>query len=106
MSLQRHDEESARSQRAQNAADEGALVLGELPKAGSATGTMGSTSASSRRGGIEVGDRVVAVDGTAVSSSGDLMLRARGPVGTSVRLTISRDGKEQTVELTRAQLDK
>ena len=51
--------------------------------------------------GLEAGDRVVAVNGDAVTSFGDLgvFIRRHGP-GDELTLTISRDGEEQEIAAT------
>lgn len=56
--------------------------------------------------GIESGDVIVAVDGEDVSGQDatDISKKVRGPEGSDVSLTISRDGEEETYEVTRAEI--
>ncbi|MGC4115601.1 MAG: carboxypeptidase regulatory-like domain-containing protein [Myxococcales bacterium] len=98
------------------AVDLGDIVLDELPRGRIGMGLddrndgvyVGNVEAGSpaEKGGVEVGDRIVAVNGTPVFTSGEVVPRVRGDVGTTVRLTTSREGKERTFELQRVQLDK
>lgn len=58
---------------------------------------------------LQTGDRIVAVDGQAVSGESAKTLNecvqlVQGPDGTDVQLTIQRDGVEQTVTATRAEV--
>jgi serine protease Do len=54
----------------------------------------------SERAGIHVGDLIEAVDGQAVTSASDLTRKvAFAHPGDTLRLTILRDGREQTVDL-------
>ena len=62
-----------------------------------------------QQAGLQIGDRIVAVDGQAVSGESAKTLNecvqlVQGPDGTDVRLTIQRDGVEQTVTATRAEV--
>jgi len=52
--------------------------------------------------GVEVGDRVVEVDGDPLSSLADMMRRIwnLGPVGTQVPLTLWREGEAITLGVT------
>jgi Do/DeqQ family serine protease len=53
-----------------------------------------------RRAGLQPGDVIIAVDGVSIQSSSDLRNRVGLiPVGTTVRLTILRNGAEQTVDV-------
>jgi carboxyl-terminal processing protease len=56
------------------------------------------------KAGIQRGDRIVAVNGHSLKghSSDDATNMIKGPSGTSVRLTIVRDGKRRTVAVQRA----
>ncbi|MCR5482664.1 MAG: S41 family peptidase [Clostridia bacterium] len=56
--------------------------------------------------GIEAGDYIKAVDGTAVDASNyeDVSGKLRGTPGTKVKVTYSRNGKEKTVTVTRAKI--
>jgi putative serine protease PepD len=69
--------------------DAGALIANVQP---------GSPAAE---GGLQDGDLVVKVDGTAVTSFGDLgvIIRRHGP-GDELQLTVNRDGDEQEVTVT------
>jgi len=65
---------------------------------GSVTVAAFEENSPAREAGVEVGDRLVAIDGGAVSSNQDvrrLMLRSKG----SVRLTLCRDGRQREVRL-------
>jgi len=55
---------------------------------------------SAAKQGIEVGDRILEVDGTSVKSKSleDVRLLVRGPVGTTVHLTIEREGSPKPLE--------
>jgi serine protease Do len=53
------------------------------------------------KGGIRVGDVVIAVDGKEVESSRELSAQIAGlPVGNKTSITLIRDGKEKTVKVT------
>ncbi|WP_373499266.1 Do family serine endopeptidase [Desulfococcus sp.] len=53
------------------------------------------------KGGVKVGDVVIAVDGKEVKSSRDLSGQIAGlPVGKKTSITLIRDGKERTVDVT------
>ncbi len=56
------------------------------------------------REGIRPGDRIVAVGGKSLKGKGSEEATAlvKGPAGTSVRLTVRRDGKDRQVTVTRA----
>jgi membrane-associated protease RseP (regulator of RpoE activity) len=57
-----------------------------------------------KRAGLEVGDRIVAVDGKDVSTfaTNDELRRAlRGDAGTRVRLTVERDGVRRDIDVER-----
>jgi len=57
--------------------------------------------------GIEPGDVIVAVDGTSATSTsvGTVVQRLRGPAGSSVTLTLRRDGTTSDVTVTRSVLE-
>ncbi|ATB50761.1 carboxypeptidase regulatory-like domain-containing protein [Corallococcus macrosporus] len=55
------------------------------------------------RAGVNVGDRLVAVDGQVVRDSTEAESRTRGAPGTPVRLHVRRAGGEQEVLVTRAE---
>ena len=62
-----------------------------------------------QQAGLQIGDRIVAVDGQAVSGESAKTLNecvqlVQGSDGTDVRLTIQRDGVEQRVNATRAEV--
>jgi carboxyl-terminal processing protease len=61
------------------------------------------------KAGIESGDRLVAIDGTSVigSSLDDIALLIRGEAGTSVTVTVERDGASAPIvaEMVRAEVD-
>lgn len=59
-----------------------------------------------RRAGIEAGDVIVAVDGRSLAGKAARggADRIKGPSGTEVRLTISRDGKVRVLTLRRARV--
>ena len=56
------------------------------------------------RAGIRPGDRITAANGTSLKgrTSEDATGLVKGPSGTSVRLTVRRDGKDRSVKVTRA----
>ncbi len=57
--------------------------------------------------GVEAGDVVVGVDGESVRDEeiSEIASKVKGPEGTSVRLTVSRDGDERTFDLRREEID-
>ena len=58
--------------------------------------------------GVEAGDQIVAVDGEAVTSdedASDIATAVRGDIGTTVTLTILRDGETFDVEIERAEVE-
>jgi carboxyl-terminal processing protease len=59
------------------------------------------------RAGIEPGDVVVAVNGKSVSGENYSQVAGeiRGPEGTEVRLTVSRDGEERVFDLERTKIE-
>ncbi|MGD9878426.1 DegQ family serine endoprotease, partial [Desulfococcus sp.] len=58
------------------------------------------------KGGIKVGDVVIAVDGNPVKSSRELSAQiANLPVGKKTSITLIREGKEKTVEVTLGKRD-
>ena len=62
------------------------------------------TSRPAAKGGLRQGDVVVAVGGTPVVSAESLVAHIREQaVGSTVELTIVRDGKEQQVDVTLGQ---
>jgi carboxyl-terminal processing protease len=67
------------------------------------------TDSPADKAGIEVGDRLVAIDGTSVigSSLDDIALLIRGEAGTSVTVTLERDGAGEPIvaEMVRAEVD-
>lgn len=58
------------------------------------------------RAGIEAGDVIVAINGEEVAESDATAVsgRVRGPEGSDLTLTVSRDGERETYELTRAEI--
>jgi C-terminal processing protease CtpA/Prc len=69
------------------------LVVDDVPPRGNAAAA-----------GLRSGDRVVEIDGTPVSEldAAAIVSRLRGPVGSTVTLTILRAGRNQTLVLERA----
>jgi carboxyl-terminal processing protease len=63
--------------------------------------TAVSEQSPAERGGIKVGDKLVAIDGTPVGGrqASDIVRQLRGPIGTIVGLTIERPGTPGTREL-------
>ena len=59
------------------------------------------------RAGVESGDVVVGVDGESVRDEpiSGIVSKVKGPEGTTVRLTVSRDGEEKVFELRREEID-
>jgi carboxyl-terminal processing protease len=58
-------------------------------------------------GGLKAGDRIVKVDNEPIDTetATDTAKLIRGEVGTKVKLTVERQGKEEVVEMTRALID-
>jgi len=65
-----------------------------------------SPGAPAEKAGIKVGDQIVKIDGTDVSSNSveEISAKLRGEAKTKVTLVIKRDGKEQSFTLTRAEV--
>ena len=59
------------------------------------------------RAGVESGDVVVGVDGESVRDAeiSAIVSKVKGPEGSRVRLTVSRDGEERTFDLRREEID-
>ncbi|MDP8902015.1 MAG: S41 family peptidase [Actinomycetota bacterium] len=59
------------------------------------------------RAGVESGDVVVGVDGESVRDAeiSGIVSKVKGPEGTMVKLTVSRDGKEKVFDLRREEID-
>jgi carboxyl-terminal processing protease len=59
------------------------------------------------KAGIETGDVIVAVDGRDVRGAevSEIASRVKGPEGTEVELTVSRDGGRRVFDLERAEID-
>jgi carboxyl-terminal processing protease len=59
------------------------------------------------RAGIEAGDVVVAVDGKSVREEdvGQVVEMVKGPEGTQVEITVTRDGEERVFDLERAEIE-
>ncbi len=73
-------------------------VVGLEIRDGSVTVAAFEENSPAREAGVEVGDRLVAIDGGAVSSNQDvrqLLQRSKG----SVRLTLCRDGRQREVRV-------
>jgi serine protease Do len=80
--------------------DEDARALG-LSKAGGAIVTSVERNSPADRAGLRAGDVIVAFNGTPVASADDLVPRvSSAPPGSSVTLTVMRDGRTDTVEVT------
>jgi carboxyl-terminal processing protease len=60
-----------------------------------------------QRAGISTDDVLVAVDGKSVKGDdvSEVVEKVKGPVGTEVELTVLHDGKKQTYDLRRAEID-
>lgn len=58
-------------------------------------------------GGLKAGDRIIKVDNELIDTetATDTAKLIRGEVGTKVKLTVEREGKEEEIELTRALID-
>ena len=65
------------------------------------------SESSAAQAGIVPGDVIVAVDGTPATSAsvGTVVQRLRGPAGSTVTLTVQRDGTTSDVEVTRSVLE-
>ncbi len=73
------------------------VVTGEDPKGAKVTEVMSNSSAS--RAGIQVGDIITGLDGTAVPNSGDIRrLLGSKKVNDVVKVKLLRDGKEMVLE--------
>lgn len=59
------------------------------------------------KAGVESGDVVVGVDGESVRDEeiSGIVSKVKGPEGTTVKLTVSRDGSERVFELRREEID-
>ncbi len=59
------------------------------------------------RAGVEAGDVVVGVDGESVRDAdiSGIVSKVKGPEGTTVELTVSRDGEEKVFDLRREEID-
>jgi membrane-associated protease RseP (regulator of RpoE activity) len=62
--------------------------------------TLNETQSPAAQAGLQAGDRIVAVDGIDHPTSTELIRYTRSHVGTPLKLTILRDGREFTVTLT------
>jgi S1-C subfamily serine protease len=79
---------------------DGVLVLEVVPGSGAARAGLRPTRRDSR-GRIALGDRILAVDGTRVASSHDLVLALeRRKKGESVRVTLARGDGRMDVDVT------
>ena len=79
---------------------EGALVLDVVEGSGAQQAGIRPT-VRDRRGAIVLGDLIVAVDGEPIKSSSDLILALeRRRVGDTVKLTVVRDDRKRTLEVT------
>jgi S1-C subfamily serine protease len=79
---------------------EGALVLDVVEGSGAQQAGIRPT-VRDRRGAIVLGDLIVAVDDEPIESSSDLILALeRRRVGDTVKLTIVRDDRERTLDVT------
>jgi carboxyl-terminal processing protease len=65
------------------------------------------SNSPAKRGGLRPGDLITAVNGHSLegSSSDEATTRIKGPEGTSVTLTLRRDGAERTVKLERQRVE-
>ncbi len=77
---------------------EGALIVNVVRGSGAARAGLQPTRYD-RSGRVELGDLIVALDGSPIASSGDLLLalERRNP-GDRVRVTVERDGRRREVE--------
>jgi S1-C subfamily serine protease len=79
---------------------EGALVLDVVEGSGAQRAGIRPT-VRDRRGAIVLGDLIVGVDGEPIKSGSDLILALeRRRVGDTVKLTVVRDDRERTLEVT------
>lgn len=97
-----------------------AIAVALAACAGQATGSIGAVlgrradgrlfvrdapvERSGAQAGLSIGDEIVAVDDVPVTGldAAAIQRSLRGPVGTTVRLRVARDGEEITVVVTRA----
>jgi S1-C subfamily serine protease len=78
---------------------EGALVVQVVPGSGADRAGLRPTRRGPR-GGIELGDVIVAVDGEPVTTAADLvLLLERRRAGDAVAVTVERDGRRREVEV-------
>ena len=83
--------------------EDGTATLGSARRSGAKIAEVSDGSAAAK-GGLRQGDVVVAVGGTPVVSAESLVAHIREQaVGSTVELTIVRDGKEQQVDVTLGQ---
>lgn len=80
------------------------LTVGEHPEGLRISDVYDDTPAE--RAGLKAGDVIVGVNGRSLKGqkSGQATDRIKGPPGTKVTLTVSRDGKRRDYELTRARV--
>jgi S1-C subfamily serine protease len=77
----------------------GALILNVQP--GGCAAKAGLQPTRRERGGTRLGDRIVALDGQKVDSANQLLdLLEKKEVGTTVEVTVVREGKERNVTVT------
>ena len=76
-------------------------------KKGKATVSSPIEGSPAEKAGIETGDVIVAVDGKDVRGQelGKIAKKVRGPEGTSVKLTVTRDGEEREFTVKRAEIE-
>jgi membrane-associated protease RseP (regulator of RpoE activity) len=78
------------------------IGFGREGDASSTKWSLGSVSGPAAAAGLQVGDRVVSVDGTAVGSFTDLSKLIRRHPGDEVAIVVRRDGLERTISATLA----
>jgi regulator of sigma E protease len=59
-----------------------------------------SPDGAAARGGLEVGDEVVAIDGRPVARADEMVRRVRAAAGQVLAVQVRRDGREQRIEIT------
>jgi hypothetical protein len=85
-------------------ADKGSVGAGFSEDRGQVSFAWLTPEGPAARTGVRVGDRLLTVDGLVVRSRAEAESRTKGPPGSTVRVTLRREGgAEQTLQLTRAE---
>ncbi|MFL5357062.1 carboxypeptidase regulatory-like domain-containing protein [Archangium sp.] len=85
-------------------ADKGSVGAGFSEDRGQVSFAWLTPDGPAARAGVRVGDRLLTVDALVVRSRAEAESRTKGPPGSTVRVTLRREGgAEQTLQLTRAE---